>query len=126
MKDKNKLVRLARKKRRLRVRKRVTGTPDRPRLNVYRSLKHIYAQFIDDTTGRTLLFVSSLSTEVRDRLKDKQLKGKVEISRLVGKLIGEKALQNGIKQAVFDRNGYLYHGRVKAVADGAREAGLKF
>ncbi len=108
-------------RRHLRVRKKVHGTGQRPRLAVYRSLKHVYAQIIDDVTGRTLIGVG-------DRAKDVSVKegGKVAVSFAVGKLLGERAVTAGIKQVVFDRGGYPYHGRVKAVADGARKGGLEF
>ncbi len=103
-----------------RIRKVVHGTPGRPRLSVFRSNKEIYAQIIDDEAGKTLVAASS-------RDKDIDAKGtKIEISAAVGKALGEKALKAGIKKVAFDRNGYLYHGRVKALADGAREAGLEF
>jgi large subunit ribosomal protein L18 len=105
-----------RQRRHLRVRKRVAGTPERPRLVVFRSLKHIYAQLVDDTTSRTLATVS-----------DQKLTGKKsEKSTEVGKLIAQKAKDAGVSSVVFDRAGYRYHGRVKAVADGAREGGLEF
>jgi len=116
-----------RKRRHLRVRKKVFGTPDRPRLCVYKSLKHTYAQLIIDEVGkpcRTILGVSTLSPELREELKN--VKGKVEKAKLVGKLLAKKALEMGIREVVFDRAGYKYHGRVKAVAEGAREGGLKF
>ena len=102
------------------IRKRLTGSENRPRLSVYRSNKGIYAQIINDVTGNTLVSASSLS-------KDFTGTGtKMEQSVAVGKLIAEKAIAAGVKQVVFDRNGYLYHGRVKSLADGAREAGLEF
>lgn len=102
------------------IRKRLTGSTERPRLSVFRSNKGIYAQIIDDTTGRTLASASSLS-------KDFVASGnKVEQSKAVGKLVAEKALAAGVSKVVFDRNGYLYHGRVKSLADGAREGGLDF
>ena len=102
------------------IRKRLTGSTERPRLSVYRSNKGIYAQIIDDIKGHTLVSASSLS-------KDFSAKGtKIEQSKVVGKLVAEKAIAAGINQVVFDRNGYLYHGRVKSLADGAREAGLNF
>jgi len=105
-----------RRRRHLRVRKRVAGTSERPRLVVFRSLKHIYAQLVDDATSRTLATVS-----------DQKLSGKKsEKSTEVGKLIAQKAKDAGVTSVVFDRAGYRYHGRVKAVADGAREAGLEF
>ncbi len=109
------------KKRHQRVRVRISGTPERPRLNVFRSLNHIYAQVIDDTVGHTLAAASSLEPALRD------LQGtKTEIARQVGRLVGERALARGIRRVVFDRGGYDYHGRVKALAEGAREAGLEF
>lgn len=102
------------------IRKRLTGSAERPRLSVYRSNKGIYAQIIDDTAGKTLVSTSSLS-------KDFAANGnKSEQSKAVGKTIAEKAIAAGISQVVFDRNGYLYHGRVKSLAEGAREAGLNF
>lgn len=112
-----------RQKRRLRVRKKVVGTPERPRLNVFRSLKHIYAQVIDDTRGVTLVSASTLSPELKGSLAGG---GNQEAASAVGRLIAEKALQKGIKKVVFDRAGYLYHGRVKTLADAAREGGLEF
>lgn len=114
---------VARARRHRRIRKRVSGTQDRPRLAVARSLKHIYAQIIDDQSGTTLAFASSLDPEIRSQVKNG---GNVEAARLVGKLIGEKAQAKGIKQVVFDRGGNLYHGRVAALAEGARESGLEF
>ncbi len=106
------------------IRKRVRGTSERPRLTVYRSLRAIYAQLVDDTTHRTLVTVSSLSKSLQSEIK--KGKGKVEIARIVGREVGEEAKKRKIDCVVFDRSGYLYHGRVKAVAEGAREAGLKF
>ncbi len=112
-----------RKMRHRRVRKKVFGTPERPRLNVFRSLKHIYAQVIDDTRGVTLAAASTLSPEIRGEVK----KGKtVEAARAVGRLIAEKARARGITKVVFDRGGYRYHGRVAALAEAARENGLEF
>jgi large subunit ribosomal protein L18 len=95
------------------------GTAARPRLNVYRSLNHIYAQVIDDSKGETILSASTLSAKVKTG-------GKVAAAKEVGKLVAERALEKGIKKVVFDRGGYLYHGRIKALADAAREAGLEF
>ena len=109
-------------KRKKRVRKRIRGVADRPRLSVFRSASHIYAQIIVDTLGRTLVQVSSLSPE----LKGQPAAGKVEQAKKVGALAAQKALAQGIAQVVFDRNGFLYHGRIKAVSEGAREAGLTF
>lgn len=112
----------ARRRRHLRVRKRVFGTPERPRLAVYKSLKHIYAQVIDDTSGRTLVAASSLDREARAELKGT----KTERARQVGRLLGRRALAAGIEKVVFDRGGFSYHGRVAALAEGAREVGLAF
>lgn len=112
-----------RKKRHLVIRKRIHGTADRPRLCVYKSEKHIYVQIIDDDKGRTLVAASTLDKEIRDTLKKTWNK---EAAREVGKLAGKRALEKGIKKVVFDRGGYRYHGRIKELADGAREAGLEF
>ncbi|MCK6630255.1 MAG: 50S ribosomal protein L18 [Anaerolineae bacterium] len=116
---------VARKRRQARVRKHLSGLPERPRLNVFRSLNHIYAQVIDDTKGVTLVSASSLDSNVREA-EIAAGKGKTERASLVGKLVAERALAAGITQVVFDRGGYKYHGRVKALADASREAGLKF
>ena len=112
-----------RMRRKTRIRKRMTGTPDRPRLSVFRSARHIYAQIIDDTCGCTLVCASSLDPAVTDGAGDKK---KIDKAVMVGKLVAERAKAKGIAKVVFDRNGFLYHGRVKAVSDGAREAGLEF
>jgi large subunit ribosomal protein L18 len=106
-----------------RIRVRVQGRPPSPRLNVYRSLKHIYAQVVDDTRGHTLVSASTKDKEVRKTLKSGS---NVAAAKVVGKMLAERALQAGINRVVFDRGGYAYHGRVKALADAAREAGLKF
>lgn len=106
-----------------RVRKKIKGTPERPRLNVFRSLNNIYAQVIDDTVGNTLVAASTLDPAIKGKIK---YGGNKEAAREVGKLIAEKALDKGIKKVVFDRGGYLYHGRVKELAEAAREAGLEF
>ena len=106
-----------------RVRKKISGTPERPRLCVYRSLNHIYAQVIDDVAGNTLASASTLDPQLKDKLSEVDKKG---ASKMVGKLVGERAVQSGIKTVVFDRGGYVYHGRVKALAEGAREGGLQF
>jgi len=116
-------VRDARERRHIRVRKKVFGTPERPRLNVFRSNKHIYAQVIDDTTGRTLVSASTMDRELRGRIKSG---GNIEASLMVGELIARRAVEKGITKVVFDRGGYLYHGRVKALADAARKGGLEF
>ncbi len=110
-------------KRRLRVRSKVRGTSERPRLAVFRSEKHIYAQLIDDTVGDTLVSSSTVESELREKV------GKTwgqEAAREVGKLLAQRALEKGFKTVVFDRGGFKFHGRVKALADGAREAGLEF
>jgi len=113
----------ARKIRQRRVRRKVQGIPERPRLSVFRSAKHIYAQVVDDSVNRVLVAASSLSEDFR---ATGQKGGNVAGATLVGQMVAEKALQNGVQQVVFDRNGFLYHGRVKAVALGAREKGLQF
>jgi len=113
----------ARLKRKKRIRKNIVGTPHRPRLCVFRSAKHIYAQVIDDTRGQTLASASSLEKTVK---ASPDTGNKKSTANMVGKLVAERALDKGVKQIVFDRNGFLYHGRVKAVSDGARETGLDF
>lgn len=113
-----------RQRRHRRVRARVSGTATRPRLNVFRSSAHIYAQVIDDTAGRTLVSASDLEEEIRQRAGEGATK--TARARVVGQVIGERAKQLGIETVVFDRGGFLYHGRVAAVAEGAREAGLRF
>ncbi|MBI1938885.1 MAG: 50S ribosomal protein L18 [Ignavibacteriales bacterium] len=107
-----------------RVRKKISGTLERPRFSVFKSLDHIYAQLIDDTKGVTLASASTKSKELAEELKN--AKGKTSKSTLVGKLLAKIAVEKGITSVVFDRNGYTFHGRIKAVADGAREGGLKF
>lgn len=106
-----------------RVRKKISGTPEMPRLCVYRSLNHIYAQIIDDTKGVTLAAASTMEKDVQAQLKDTDKKG---ASKIVGKTVADRAIQAGIKQVVFDRGGYVYTGRVAELAAGAREAGLEF
>lgn len=113
----------ARRIRQRRVRQKVRGTQERPRLSVFRSAKHIYAQIIDDTTNRVLVAASSLSETFLSSGKNG---GNVAGAELVGQIVAERALEQGLRQVVFDRNGFLYHGRVKAVALGAREKGLEF
>ena len=120
----NKITEIRAQRRRLRVRKRLHGTPLKPRLVVFRSNKQIYVQLVDDDNGRVLGGNSSLSPPVKSQIKPGMKK--VEISKLVGQALAQKAQSLGITQAVFDRSFYLYHGRVKALADGAREGGLKF
>ncbi len=115
--------RAARLRRHRRVRKRVVGTPERPRLNVFRSLRHIYAQVIDDSQERTLVSASTIDREVEAQLDGLN---KTDQARVVGKVLAERALDQGISTVVFDRGGYKYHGRIKALADAAREGGLEF
>ncbi len=110
-------------RRKARVGKKVRGNPERPRLNVYRSNKHIYAQVIDDIACKT---IASASTRSKGVAEDAAKLKKVEIAKKVGELIGRLAVEKGVGKVVFDRSGYIYHGRVKALAEGAREAGLKF
>lgn len=116
-------ARKARLSRHARVRGRVSGTRERPRLCVFRSLNHIYAQVTDDTAGHTIVSVSTLDSATRMEAKEKP---KTEAAKLVGALVAERALQQGVTRVVFDRNGYRYHGRVKALAESARQGGLEF
>ncbi|HET8773340.1 MAG TPA: 50S ribosomal protein L18 [Thermoanaerobaculia bacterium] len=113
-----------RQRRHMRIRKKVNGTAERPRLTVYRSLNHIYVQLVDDLAGRTILTISSSHKDVSGALTG--AKGKIAASKEVGKRVAQMAKEKGIERVCFDRGGYLYHGRVKAVADGAREGGLNF
>lgn len=117
--DKNK----ARQRRHLRVRKKIQGTQARPRLNVFRSSKHIYAQLIDDVSGVTIVSASTLDKELNGQIENG---GNVDAAQKVGQLVAQRAKEKGLSQVVFDRGGYLYHGRVQALADAAREAGLEF
>ncbi|MBZ4654404.1 MAG: rplR [Peptococcaceae bacterium] len=112
-----------RQKKHLRIRKRIQGTLERPRLAVYRSLKHMYAQLIDDVKGVTLVSASTLETGIKDQIENG---GNMDAAKKVGELLAKKAIEKGITNVVFDRGGNLYHGRVKAVAEGAREGGLQF
>ena len=114
---------VARLRRHQRIRRNLHGTAERPRLNVFRSLEHIYAQVIDDDLGNTLVAASTLDPELRDQLDGLN---KTQQATRVGQLVAQRALAKGLKQVVFDRGGYPYHGRVKALADGAREGGLEF
>jgi large subunit ribosomal protein L18 len=114
---------IGRERRKLRIRKRVGGTPERPRLTVFRSAKHIYAQVIDDSTGKTLAHASTLSKDLKGTLEEDN---KVEAAKKVGALIAKICKSKKIDRVVFDRNGYMYHGRVSALAQAAREAGLEF
>lgn len=113
-------LRLKRKKR---IRKKLSGTEDRPRMSVFRSAKHIYSQIIDDTKGITLVTASTTEKEIREQQK---FENKTAAAIFIGQLIAERATEKGIKSVVFDRNGFLYHGRIKAVSEGARKAGLDF
>ena len=115
--------RVARLRRHARVRKRLSGTAERPRLCVFRSLNHIYAQVIDDDSGVTLASASTIDKQARPLTAGKN---KLEQARVVGQLVAERALKVGIKRVVFDRDGFIYHGRVKALAEASREAGLEF
>lgn len=112
-----------RRKRHQRVRNKVTGTAERPRLNVYRSAKHMYAQVIDDMSGKTLAAASTLDADVKADLSST---GNKAAAKKVGEVVAKRALENGIKEVTFDRGGYIYHGRVQNLAEGAREGGLKF
>ena len=113
----------ARIKRKKRIRKNIFGSKERLRFSVFRSSRHIYAQIIDDTCGDTIAAASSLEKAVKEQPK---FDNKVAVANYVGKLLGKRAVEKGLKKVVFDRNGFLYHGRVKAISDGAREAGLDF
>ncbi len=117
------IKRVRRERRQLRVRRRIFGTPDRPRLAVFRSLKHIYAQIIDDSSGRTLVAASTVDPDVRSKVKSG---GNKQAAESVGAVLGTRALEKGIKQIAFDRRHYKYHGRVRALADAIRKAGLEF
>ncbi len=110
-------------RRHARIRKKVSGAPEKLRLSVYRSLNHVYAQLIDDSKGHTVVAASSLDKELRT---EKSHKGNIKTAKLVGELLARRALEKGIKRIVFDRSGYLYHGSIKALAEASREAGLEF
>jgi large subunit ribosomal protein L18 len=114
---------VGRERRKLRIRRKISGTAERPRLSVFRSAKHIYAQVVDDANGKTVAHASTLSRDVRGGLDEAT---KVDAAKSVGQAIAKLLLDKGIQSIVFDRNGYLYHGRVRALADAARAAGLKF
>ncbi len=113
----------ARKARHNRVRKKVTGTPEKPRMNVFRSVNHIYVQLIDDYSNKTLAAASSVDKELKGKIKTG---GNIVAAKTVGQLVARRAVDKGIKNIVFDRGGYLYHGRIKALAEAAREGGLEF
>ena len=119
----SKLRKVSRLKRKISIRKRISGTAERPRLSVFRSSKHIYAQLVDDIKGDTLTSASSVEKTARDLPK---FDSKVALAEHIGKVLADRAKEKGIETVVFDRNGFLYHGRVKALSSGAREAGLKF
>ena len=114
---------VGRERRKLRIRRKISGTAERPRLTIFRSAKHIYGQVVDDGAGKTLAHFSTLSKDVKGPAGDAT---KTDAAKLVGQAIAKALLAKGIDKIVFDRNGYLYHGRIKALADAAREAGLKF
>ena len=114
---------VGRERRKLRIRRKISGTPGQPRLSVFRSAKHIYAQVVDDVAGTTVAHASTLSRDVRGEVTEAS---KLDAAKKVGQSIAKALLAKGIERVVFDRNGYLYHGRVRALADAAREAGLKF
>ena len=121
--DRSKAKYIARQKRQKRIRKKIVGTRERPRLSVFKSLKHIYAQLIDDEAGNTLIAASTLSPELKDNLSTQ---GNISAAQQVGTLIARQAKEHQIESVVFDRGGNLYHGRIKALADAAREEGLRF
>lgn len=114
---------IARGKRKARIRKKISGTPERPRLTVFRSARHVYAQIVDDRAGSTLVTASSVEGVFKEQPK---FTSKVAAATFIGKMLAQRALEKGIKKVVFDRNGFLYHGRIKAISDGAREVGLDF
>jgi large subunit ribosomal protein L18 len=109
-----------------RIRRRVNGTVERPRLTIFRSVSHMYVQVVDDASGKTIASASTVESSVKGALAKKATGGNVEGAKAIGKTIAERLIEKGVKRVVFDRNGFLYHGRVKAVADAAREAGLEF
>lgn len=122
--ERHTLKSIRKNRRKTHIRKTIKGTPERGRMTVFRSLNHIYAQIIDDVNGKTLVACSTLDKNVRELIKPET--PKIEQSKLVGNTIAKKALEKGINQVVFDRNGFIYHGRVKALAEAAREGGLLF
>ena len=109
-----------------RIRKKMAGTPDKPRLTVFRSVSHIYVQVIDDMTGKTVVSAATTEPGLKKDLSGKTRGGNIAGAQFIGKTIAQRSIEKGIKKVVFDRNGYLYHGRIRAVADAAREAGLEF
>ena len=117
---------VGRERRKLRIRRKINGTADKPRLSVFRSARHIYAQVVDDVAGTTVAHASTLSKDVKAEAASQARAKKLDAAKKVGEAIAKALLAKGISKVVFDRNGYLYHGRVRALADAAREAGLKF
>ncbi len=117
------LKKIRRARRKMSIRKDIYGTTEKPRLSIFRSLNNIFVQLIDDTNGNVVLSASTIDKEVKTKITDKMTK--IDQSKLIGKIIAERAIAQNIKEAIFDRNGYIYHGRVKALADAARESGLK-
>lgn len=117
------LKKIRRARRKMSIRKNIYGTKEKPRLSIFRSLNNIFVQLIDDTNGNVILSASTIDKEVKTKITEKMTK--IEQSKLIGKIIAERAIAKNIKEAIFDRNGYIYHGRVKALADAARESGLK-
>lgn len=117
------LKKIRRARRKMSIRKNIYGTTEKPRLSIFRSLNNIFVQLIDDTNGNVILSASTIDKEVKTKITEKMTK--IEQSKLIGKIIAERAKAKNIKEAIFDRNGYIYHGRVKALADAARESGLK-
>lgn len=113
----------ARERRHVRIRKKIYGVPERQRLNIFRSLNHVYAQIIDDSSGEILASASTLDKELKGRLNTG---GNINAAKEVGRLVAKRAIEKGIKKVMFDRGGYLYHGRIKALAEAARETGLEF
>ena len=111
---------------RYRIRRRVSGTVERPRLTIFRSVSHMYVQVVDDASGKTIASASTVEPSVKGGLPTKATGGNIAGAKAIGKTIAERLIEKGVKRVVFDRNGFLYHGRVKAVADAAREAGLEF
>lgn len=117
------LKKIRRARRKMSIRRDIYGTSEKPRLSIFRSLNNIFVQLIDDTNGNVIVSASTIDKEVKSKLTEKMTK--IDKSKLIGKIIAERAIAQNIKEAIFDRNGYIYHGRVKALADAARESGLK-
>ncbi len=117
------LKKIRRARRKMSIRKDIYGTTEKPRLSIFRSLNNIFVQLVDDTNGNVLISASTIDKEIKSKITEKMTK--IDQSKLIGKVIAERAIAKNIKEAIFDRNGYIYHGRVKALADAARESGLK-